>query len=135
MDPEIATIANAGPGRLIGLALDGSLRLVWGEAAFRLPIYDLPHLAGALDAWCAEEEPPALRRGYYRLCHSPDGGVQLWLGAAGLLLSREDLRALAAMVEAAADELCSPLCRQPRSPLGLGYRRMAAPPPSPNSRN
>lgn len=135
MDPELATIVSAGPGRLLGLAPDGSLRLVWGEAAFRLPVYDLPHLAAALDAWCADEEPPALRRGYYRLCHSPEGGVQLWLGAAGLLLSRDDMRALAALVEAAAQELCSPLCRQPRSPLGLGYRRVGAPAPGPHRQN
>jgi hypothetical protein len=129
MDRELATIVQTGPGRLIGLAPDGSLRLVWGEAAFRLPAYDLPHLAAALYAWCADEEPPSLRRGYYRLCQSPEGGVQLWMGAAGLLMSREELRALAALVEAAAQELCAPLCRQPRSPLGLGYRPVAAPTP------
>lgn len=129
METELTPVALAAPGRLIGLAPDGALRLVWDSAAFRIPTYDLPHLAAAIDAWCAEEEPPALRRGYYRLCHSPEGGVQLWLNGAGLLLSREDLRTMCALVEAAAAELCAPLCRQPRLPFGLGYRpmRMAAP--------
>lgn len=127
METELATIAYSGPGRMIGLAPDGSLRLVWGDAALRLPVYDLPHLAAALDAWWADEEPPAIRRGYYRLCQSPDGGVQLWFGGAGLLLGRDDLHALTAMVDAAAQELCAPLCRQPRSPLGLGYRPLPAP--------
>lgn len=135
MDTELATIVHSGPGRLIGLAHDGSLRLVWGDAAFRLPVYDLPHLAAALDAWLADEEPPLIRRGYYRLCHSNEGGVQLWLGGAGLLLSRDDLRALAALVEAAAGELCAPICRQSRTPIGLGYRALTAPAPGPHRQN
>lgn len=135
MDHELATITHAGPGRLIGLAHDGSLRLIWGDAAIRLPVYDLPHLGAALDAWCADEEPPALRRGYYSLCHGPGGGIQLWLGGAGLLLSRDDLRVLTAMVDAAAHELCGPLCRQPRSPLGLGFRPIGAPTPGPHRQN
>lgn len=135
MESELATVAHAAPGRLIGLAPDGSLRLVWGEAAFRLGVYDLPHLAAALDAWCEEEEPQALRRGYYRLCHSPDGGLQLWMRGAGLLLSREELRALVALVEEAAQALCAPLCRQPRSPLGLGYSRLVAPTRGTNRQN
>jgi hypothetical protein len=135
MDSELTTVALAAPGRLIGAAADGTLRLVWGEAAFRLPIYDLPHLAAAIDAWCADEEPPPLRRGYYRVCHSPEGGVQLWMSGAGLLLSRDELRTLGALVEEAARELCVPLCRQPRLPFGLGYRPMQAPVPGPHRFN
>lgn len=127
MESELTTVATAAPGRLIGLAPDGALRLVWGDAAIRLPAYDLPHLGAVIDAWCADEEPPGLRRGYYRLCHGPDGGVQLWLNGVGLLLSREDLRVLGALVEAAASELLTPFCRQRRAPLGLGYRPLRAP--------
>lgn len=135
METELATIARVAPGRLIGLAPDGALRLVWDSASFRIPTYDLPHLAAAIDAWCAEEEPPALRRGYYRLCHGPEGGVQLWLNGAGIMLSREELRTLSALVEAAAGELCVPLCRQPRLPFGLGYRPLSAPAPSRDRQN
>lgn len=135
MESDLTTIVSAAPGRCIGLAPDGSLRLVWDNASLRMPIFDLPHLAAALDTWCAEEEPPQLRRGYYRLMHSPDGGIQLWLNNAGLLLSREELRVLATLVAAAADELCSPLCRQPHTPFGLGYRRMSTPPPAPHRNN
>lgn len=135
METELATVARVAPGRLIGLAPDGTLRLVWDSAAFRIPAYDLPHLAAAIDAWCAEEEPPGLRRGYYRLCHSPEGGVQLWLNGAGLLLSRDDLRTMGALVEAAAEELCAPLCRQPRLPFGLGYRPLRAPEPGGHRQN
>lgn len=135
MDTELATVAFAAPGRLIGLAPDGALRLVWGEAAFRLAAFDLPHLAAAIDAWHAEEEPPGLRRGYYRLAHSPEGSIQLWLNGAGLLLSREDLRVLSALVEAASAELCAPLCRQPRTPFGLGYRTLTAPAPGEHRQN
>lgn len=128
METQLATVATAAPGRLIGVAPDGDLRLIWDAATFRLPIYDLPHLAAALDDWCAEEELPGLRRGYYRLCQGPDGGIQLWLHNAGLLLSREELRVLATLLETAARELCAPLCRQQRLPFGAGYRRLAAPP-------
>ncbi len=128
MDPHLATVAIAAPGRLIGVAPDGDLRLVWDAATFRLPIYDLPHLAAALDEWCEEEEPPFLRRGYYRLTHSADGAIQLWLHNGGILLSREEVRTLARLVETAAQELCAPLCRQQRLPFGLGYRRLTAPP-------
>jgi hypothetical protein len=135
MESELAPVAVAAPGRLIGLAPDGALRLVWGEAAFRIPAYDLPHLAAALDSWLADEEPPALRRGYYRLCHGPDGGVQLWMSGAGLQLSREELRVLCALVEAAAEELCAPLCRQSRQPLGLGFRPLPTPPPGAHRQN
>lgn len=135
MHAELATVAFAAPGRLIGVGPDGAPRLVWGDAAFRIAAYDLPHLAAAIDSWCAEEEPPFIRRGYYRLCHGPDGGVQLWIGGAGLLLSREDLRVLSALVEAAAQELCSPICKQPRTPFGLGYRPMPAVRPGADRQN
>lgn len=127
MESEIATIVKATPDRLIGLAPDGTLRIVWDIATLRMPAHDLPHLAAVLDAWALEEESPALRRGYYRLLHSPDGGVQLWVCGAGLLLSREELRVLTNLVAAAVGELCAPLCRQPRTPFGLGYRRLSAP--------
>lgn len=135
MEWELATIVRAAPGRLIGLANDGDLRLVWDNATIRLPVFDLPHLAALLDAWYAEEELPQLRRGYYCLLHSPDGGVQLWLHTAGLLLSREDLRVLTGLVSAAAAELCLPLCRQPSAPFGLGYRPLTAPPPGGHRHN
>ncbi|NTW03165.1 MAG: hypothetical protein HGA19_18115 [Oscillochloris sp.] len=135
MDWELATIVRAAPGRLIGLAHDGDVRLVWDNATVRLPVFDMPHLAVVLDAWCADEEPPLVRRGYYRLMHSPEGGVHLWLRNTGLLLSREDLRVLTSMVSAAADELCRPLCRQHSDPLGLGYRPMTASAPSTHRQN
>ena len=135
MHAELTTIVYATPGRMIGLAQDGSLRLVWGDASMRLPVYDLPHLAAVLDAWATEEEPPSLRRGYYRLCHSPDGALQLWLNGAGLMLSREDLRVLTALVEAASAELCAPLCRQPHAPFGPGYRRLGVAHPGANTQN
>jgi hypothetical protein len=125
MESELATIAKAGPDRLIGLAPDGTPRLIWDTATLRIPAHDLPHLEAALNTWCEDEEPPALRRGYYRLMHAPEGGVQLWLRGVGLLLSREDLRVLSALVRTAVVELCAPLCQQPRTPFGLGYRRMS----------
>lgn len=124
MEPELTTIAQSAPGRLLVLAPNGAIQLVWDNATIRLPIFELAHLAAVLDAWCADEEPPLIRRGYYRLLHSPTGGVQLWLNTTGLLLSREDLRALASLIAAASAEVASPLCRQQRTPFGLGYRRL-----------
>lgn len=124
----IATIVQVAPGRLIGLAEDGDMRLIWDNAAIRLPMFDLSHLATLLEAWAMEEELPFLRRGYYRLVHSADGQIQLWLNGTGLALSRDDLRSLTAMVTAASDELGQPLCRQPHSPLGLGYRPLTVTP-------
>jgi hypothetical protein len=132
---ELATIASVAPGRLIGLAPDGALHLVWGEAAFRIPAFDLPHLAATLDAWFAAETLTELRRGYYYVCTAPNGGVQLWLNAVGLLLSREELRALATLVETVTRELSTPLDHQPHAALGLGYRRLQASPPSAPQQN
>lgn len=129
MEWELATIVRAAPGRLIGLAHDGDVRLVWDTATIRMPIFDLPHLAALLDAWWLEEELPLMRRGYYRLMLSPEGQIQLWLHSTGLALSREELRILNSMVVAAVDELCSPLCRQPNTPFGLGYRPLVVAPP------
>lgn len=126
MESEFATIVRAAPGRLIGLGHDGALRLVWDHAAVRLPAFDLPHLAAALDEWHRDEELATLRRGYYRLTRDTAGGVQLWLHSVGLMLSREELRVFASLVSAAANELCRPMCRQRGSPLGLGYRPMVA---------
>jgi len=128
MEWGLATIVRAGPGRLIGVAHDGDVRLVWDNATVRLPVFDMPHLAALLDAWCREEELPQLRRGYYRLTHGPDGDVQLWLNSTGLALSRADLQVLRNLVAAAADELCAPLCQQPRAPFGLGYRPLVVAP-------
>ncbi|MCG8348959.1 MAG: hypothetical protein MI924_14405 [Chloroflexales bacterium] len=127
---ELATIASVGPGRMIGLAPDGALHLVWGEATFRIPAFDLPHLAATLDVWVATEALQELRRGYYYLCSAPNGGVQLWLNAVGLLLSREELRVLTTLVETVTRELCVSLDQQPQAALGLGYRRLQASLPS-----
>lgn len=135
MELELTPVATAAPDRLIGLAPDGTPRLVWDTAVLRFPAHDLPHLAVVLDSWCSDEEPLEVRRGYYRLFHSSDGGVQLWLHGVGLLLSRSDLRMLLGLVIAATGELCAPLCRQPRTPFGLGYRRLSAPRPGANSQN
>lgn len=135
MESELATIARVAPGRLIGLAPDGAARLVWDTASLRIPTYDLPHLAAVLETWCIEEDPPGLRRGYYRLVRAPDGGLQLWLHGIGLQLSREEVRMLTSLVAMAADEISGPLCRQPRTPFGIGYRRLVAPRPGANSQN
>jgi hypothetical protein len=132
---ELVAIVRAGPGRLTGLAPNGDLRLVWDNASVTIPAFDLPHLAAILDAWCAEEEPPLLRRGYYRLMHSPEGGVQLWLHNTGLLLSREELRVLTGLVSATSDELCRPLCEQSRTTIGLGFRDLVTPLPGPDRQN
>jgi hypothetical protein len=126
MDLDLVIVVRAAPGRQIGLAADGDLRLVWDNVAIRLPVYDLPHLAVLLDTWFVEEELPLLRRGYYRLMPGLEGGVQLWIQNTGLLLSREDLRTLATLITAAADELCRPLCRRHNKPHGAGYRQLVA---------
>lgn len=125
---ELTTITQVAPGRLIGIAPDGDLRLVWDYTTIRIPLFDLPHLAALLDLWLLEEEPPLLRRGYYRLTHSPEGGYQLWLHTAGLWLSHQDMHTLTTLVNAVAEELCRPLCRQPKAPFGLGYRKFIASP-------
>lgn len=125
MELELLTVVRAAPGRQIGLAADGDARIVWDNVVIRVPVFDLPHLAALLDLWWAEEELPLLRRGYYRLLPSPDGGVQLWIQQIGLLLSREELRTLTQLTSAAAEELCRPLCRQ-HKPHGSGYRQLVA---------
>lgn len=135
MKSELAPIVTATPDRLIGVDRAGMPHLVWDLAIVRLPAHDLPHLAAVLDAWCSDEDPPGLRRGYYRLLHSPEGGVQLWLHGIGLLLSREDLRVLLHLVLGAAEAIAPPLCRQPRAPFGLGYRRLGAVRPATDSQN
>ncbi|NTV65729.1 MAG: hypothetical protein HGA65_19655 [Oscillochloris sp.] len=128
MESDLATIIQAAPGRLLGLAHDGDVRLVWDNATIRLPVFDMPHLAALLDSWEREEELPLLRRGYYRIARSPEGQIQLWINRTGLLLSREELRILTGMVATATHELCQPLCRQPATPFGLGYRRLTVTP-------
>lgn len=135
MAPDLALLVQAAPDRLIGVDREGVPHLVWDLATLRIPAHDLPHLAAVIDSWCSEEEPPSLRRGYYRLTHGPEGGIQLWLRGISLLLSREDVRVLLQLVEAAAETLSLPLCRQPRTPFGLGYRRLSAAHPMPDSRN
>ncbi len=132
---ELTTITQVAPGRLIGLAPDGDLRLVWDYTTIRIPVFDLPHLEALLDTWLLEEEPLQLRRGYYRLTHSPEGGYQLWLHTAGLWLSRQDVHTLMSLVTAVVEELCHPLCRQPKATFGLGYRKFIASPRKGHHRN
>jgi hypothetical protein len=109
MHTQLTPLAALAGNRMIAADADGSLRLIWGDAAFRLPIYDLPHLAAALDDWEQAEDLPSLRRGYYRLCASPDGGLQLWMNNAGLCLSRHDLRLLAELLRQADEQLRQPV--------------------------
>ncbi|MCS6939951.1 MAG: hypothetical protein RMJ55_11405 [Roseiflexaceae bacterium] len=132
---ELTTITQVAPGRLIGLAPDGDLRLVWDYTTIRIPLFDLPHLAALLDLWLLEEEPPQLRRGYYRLTHSPEGGYQLWLHNAGLWLSHQDIHTLTTLVNTVVEELCRPICRQPKAPFGLGYRKLIASPRKGHNQN
>jgi hypothetical protein len=39
------------------------------------------------------------------------------------------------MVTATADELCRPLCEQPRTALGMGYRALVTSQPGPDRAN
>lgn len=120
-------IAQATPGRMVAFANDGTLRLIWDEASYRIAAFDLPHLAALLEDWALEEELPMLRRGYYRIDQAPDGGLQLWLNNAGIALSRDDLRALSGLIEAAELRL-SCLGEMVRArPFGPGFRKLAAP--------
>ncbi len=121
MHTHLTPLACITGNRMIAADVDGSLRLIWDDAAFRLPIYDLPHLAAALDDWEQAEDLPSLRRGYYRLCASPDGGLQLWLNNAGLCLSRHDLRQLADLLRQADEQLQQPVLHN-GSPFSGAYR-------------
>lgn len=127
MEPHLTMIAHVAPGRMVAFAPDGTLRLLWDEASYRIAAFDLPHLAALLSDWAQEEELPVLRRGYYRIEHAHGGGLQLWLNNAGLCLSRDDLRTLTGLVEAAELRL-SCLGEVVRArPFGPGFRRLAAP--------
>lgn len=127
MDLQLTMLAQATPGRMIAFAQDGSLRLIWDEAAVRIARFDLPHLAALLEDWAMEEELPLLRRGYYRLEPAPNGGLQLWLNNVGLNLSRDELRMLTGLLEAAEARL-SCLGEMVRTrPFGPGFRKLGAP--------
>lgn len=125
MDLQLTPIARITAQRLIGLGADGSLRLVWGDAVFRIPPYELQHLALVLDAWEREEEPPGLRRGYYRLIHGPDGEIQLWMNNAALCLSRDELRLLAGLVRLTDSCLSTALHSDTAPPFSEEYRVLA----------
>jgi hypothetical protein len=128
MDLQHTPIARITSQRFIGVCADGSLRLVWGDAVFRIPPYELQHLANVLDAWEHEEELPGLRRGYYRLVHGPDGDIQLWMNNAALCLSREELRMLTSLVRLTESCLSNALYSEVAPPFGQEYRVLAAVP-------
>ncbi len=128
MDLQLTPIARITAQRFIGLCADGSLRLVWGDAVFRIPPYELQHLAAVLDAWEHEEEPPGLRRGYYRLIHGPDGEIQLWMNNAALCLSRAELRLLAGLVRLTDSCLSTALSSAASPPFSQEYRVLATVP-------
>ncbi len=126
MNLQLTPVASASAHRLIAVCPAGTLYLIWDNAILRLPAYDLPHLGAVLDGWEREEEPAGLRRGYYRVAHTADGGLMLWINGAALGLSRHDLRALLGLLQEA--ERCFET--QPESlasaPFGPGYRVLAA---------
>lgn len=129
MDAHLSLIACATPCRFISLGPDGTLRLSWDDASFRIAPYDLPHLAALLDDWCEAEELPRLRRGYYCLEHASDGGLLLWLNRAALGLSRDELRTLAALVQAVETQLVEAQLPDTHSDappafLGAGFRTL-----------
>lgn len=122
MSVSIATVASLTEHRRVTSCADGSLCLIWENATIRLPRYDLGHLLTLIDTWEEAEELPGLRRGYYRVEHSPAGGLQLWLGGAGISLSRDDLRVLGGLLRNAEAYLeCSVSCR---CGVGPEYRRL-----------
>lgn len=132
MDLQLTPIARITAQRLIGRSADGSLRLVWGDAVFRIPPYELQHLATTLDTWEHEEELTGLRRGYYRLVHGPDGEIQLWMNNAALCLSRDELRLLAGLVRLAESCLNTVLASETLPPFSQEYRVLA---PNPAQRD
>jgi hypothetical protein len=130
MDLQLTPIVRVTAQRMIGACADGSLRLVWGDAMFRIPAYELTHLAAALDTWEAAEELPEFRRGYYRLQHGADGAILLWLNNAAICLSRDDLRALSGLVRLAEACLHETECTTACAPFGKEYRTLAGPCPA-----
>jgi hypothetical protein len=126
MNLQLSPIARASARRMVAMSASGALYLVWDNAFVQLPNFDLPHLAGLLDGWEHEEDPAGMRRGYYRVSHSADGALMLWLNGVALALSRDDLRVLSGLLRTAG---CS-LEQLPESlaaaPFGPHYEPLAA---------
>jgi hypothetical protein len=125
MQSTLAALAHLSSSRSLAVDTQGMLYLQWDDVTLRMPLYDLGHLVMILDGWEEGEEAGALRRGYYRLCQSPDGGVQLWLNNGGLCLSRHDLRQLAQLLRNAEELLQQPGGLQ-QNPFSAEYRVLVA---------
>lgn len=125
MDLQLTPIARTSEQRLVAVCGDGSLHIVWGEASFRIPIYDLPHLTAVLNNWEEDAEIIGLRRGYYRLLHAPEGGIQLWMNNAGLWLSRDDLRSFCELLHSAEAFLTDIPDEQRQPPFNQDYRTLS----------
>ncbi len=126
MNLQLTPLATLSAHRKIAVCPSGALYLIWDNAILRLPPFDLPHLAALLDGWESEEEPPGLRRGYYRVAHTADGGLMLWLNGAAIGLSRNELRALLGLVRAAEDRIHNRPESLAASPFGPDFRLLAA---------
>jgi hypothetical protein len=126
MDLQLTPIARANDQRLVAVCGDGSLHIVWGEASFRIPIYDLSHLTTVLSNWEDQAEIIGMRRGYYRLLQAPEGGMQLWLNNAGLWLSREDLRIFSDLLHSAELFLADEPDNLKPAPFNQDYRVLNA---------
>jgi hypothetical protein len=126
MNLQLAPLASISAHRMIAACPAGTLYLIWDNAILRLPPFDLPHIAAVLDGWEHEEEPPALRRGYYRVAHTADGGLMLWLNGAAIGLSRNDLRALLGLLQAAAERFAAIPESLAGSPFGPDFAVLAA---------
>jgi hypothetical protein len=126
MNLQLTPLASISAHRLIAACPTGTLYLVWDNAILRLPPFDLPHLAAVLDGWECEEELPGLRRGYYRVAHTADGGLMLWLNGAAIGLSRNDLRALLALVQDAERRFDAIHESPAGSPFGPDFHVLAA---------
>jgi hypothetical protein len=125
MYSTLASLACISSSRSLAVDNQGMLYLHWDDATLRMPLYDLGHLVMVLDAWEEGEELAVLRRGYYRLCQSPDGGLQLWLNNSGICLSRHDLRQLAQLLRGAEEQLQQPLVAH-NNPFSAEYRVLVA---------
>jgi hypothetical protein len=127
MHLQLSPITSASAHRLIAACPSGTLYLVWDNAILRIPPFDLGHLAAVLDAWGREEEPPVLRRGYYRVAHTADGALMLWINGVALGLSRNDLRTLLTLLQSAEQAFAAQAVESiAGDPFGPDYQVLAA---------
>ena len=98
---QLTVLAHYNDYRFIACCEHRTIHLIWDRSNVRMHVSDFDHMAEIMSTVKTNPDQSLIRLGLLCLVRDVEGHVQLWMGGAGLLLSRQDFSIFTDLVQTA----------------------------------